>query len=63
MILPTSPTDFSERIRQLYKVVEAAKKGQTALKELTVWLGQLTNHIKHGILVMQTLTNPTVLVT
>eukprot|EP00116_Pleurobrachia_bachei_P007938 sb/3468200/ len=33
--------DFSERIRQILRIVEAAQKGATALKELTVWLGGL----------------------
>jgi len=33
--------DFSERIRQLQTIVEAAQKGQTALKEMSVWLGGL----------------------
>ena len=32
--------DFSERIRQLQTIVEAAQKGQTALKEMSVWLGK-----------------------
>jgi len=33
--------DFSERIKQLYKIANAAQTGATALRELSVWLGGL----------------------
>ena len=42
--------DFSERIKQLYKIANAAQTGATALRELSVWLGKsslLTKQSKH----------------